>query len=280
MVPKSKPSMPLVSVIVPTKNSAPTLRACLQSIADQTYDRIELIVVDNHSTDDTLDIAKQFTKNVYTKGPERSAQRNFAATQASGDYIAFIDSDMELLPDVIAECVACVDDDTQAVIIPEQSFGTGYWAQCKRLERSFYNGRDDIEAARFFAKDVFTQIGGYNADMVSGEDWDLSSRARKITNAARTSAHIRHNEGHLRLGKTLQKKYYYAGLARTYLSANVSGSKLTSQQGPLQRYKLFLSHPVRLMRNPFLGVGVLFMKTAEYAAGAAGYYTKRDLHNV
>jgi glycosyltransferase involved in cell wall biosynthesis len=56
---------PLVSVIVPTKNSAEFLRACLHSIIHQTYPRIELIVVDNNSTDATKDIAANFTGHVF-----------------------------------------------------------------------------------------------------------------------------------------------------------------------------------------------------------------------
>ena len=62
----------LVSVIVPTKNSERTLAKCLDSIRNQTYKSIEIIVVDNNSIDSTKEIAKRFTKKVYNKGPERS----------------------------------------------------------------------------------------------------------------------------------------------------------------------------------------------------------------
>ena len=59
---------PLVSVIVPTRNSAATLEACLKSIGNQAYGPIELIVVDNHSSDATREIAKRFTDMVFVKG--------------------------------------------------------------------------------------------------------------------------------------------------------------------------------------------------------------------
>jgi glycosyltransferase involved in cell wall biosynthesis len=263
---------PLVSVIVPTKNSASFLEACLSSIQSQTYKHLELIVVDNHSTDETLAIAKKYTKYVYTKGPERSAQRNFGVSNAKGDYVAVIDSDMQLTPRVIESCVQSIQAAKAAgVIIPEESFGEGFWAKCKALERSFYVGVHWIEAARFFPRDLYLKLGGYDEALVAGEDWDLSRRAEAEGHIAHINEFIRHNEGHLKLATNLKKKYYYAQHAKAFLAKTHETSKLTAQAGPLQRYKLFLSRPGHLLRNPLLGLGVLFMKTAEFAAGAAGY---------
>jgi glycosyltransferase involved in cell wall biosynthesis len=264
---------PLVSIIVTTYNNHVTLAACLASIADQNYARKELIVVDNNSTDDTKDIARRFTPLVFNQGPERSAQRNYGVGQATGDYVVIIDSDMELTPSVISSCVQTMQESPGlgGIIIPEESFGRGFWAQCKRLERSFYVGVDWIEAARFFDKRLYRQTGGYDSNLVSGEDWDLSGRIAALAPLGRTREFIRHNEGRLSLAKTLQKKYYYAGRAAAYLQKNAVNSTLTAQVGPLQRYKLFFSRPQRLFRNPFTGIGMLFMKTCEYAFGGMGY---------
>jgi glycosyltransferase involved in cell wall biosynthesis len=266
-------NLPFVSVIVTTKNNHATLEACLQSIQSQTYKNLEIVVVDNDSSDDTKDIARQFTNSVYNKGPERSTQRNYAVDVAKGNYVAIIDSDMELKPEVIAACVNFVSANPQTggVIIPEESFGLGFWAQCKRLERSFYVGNDTIEAARFYRRDLYRQVGGFDIEMVSGEDWDLSRRIQKLAPIGRIDQFIMHNEGRLRLGRTLQKKYYYAGLARGFLQKNQVNT-MTSKEGPLARYKLFFSRPGHLFKNPIVGVGMLFMKTCEYAAGAAGYF--------
>jgi glycosyltransferase involved in cell wall biosynthesis len=263
---------PLVTVVVPTKNSAGMLRACLQSVADQSYSNIELIVVDNHSTDSTPDIARKFTEHFYTQGPERSAQRNFAVSKAKGEYVAIIDSDMELTPTVIEECIDTITAaDSSGVIIPEESFGEGFWAQCKRLERSFYVGVPWIEAARFFPRALYQELGGYDETLVAGEDWDLSRRAQSRGHIARVDTIIRHNEGHLKLWQSLKKKFYYAQHAKEYLSRHPEKSKLTAQNGPLERYKLFFSNPAELFRRPLLGIGMLFLKTTEFAFGAVGY---------
>jgi glycosyltransferase involved in cell wall biosynthesis len=264
---------PLVSVIVPTRNSATTLEACLSSIRNQEYPRIELVVIDRDSTDTTKEIAAKYADLVLNHGPERSAQRNHGVEKASGEFVVIIDSDMVLSKKVIGACIEkMADEKVGGIIIPEESFGKGFWAQCKRLERSYYVGIDWIEAARFFRRDLYLHVGGYDTDMVSGEDWDLSRRIGKVSDIARVDTFIYHNEGRLNLRKTLQKKYYYAGLAKGFLQKNNVGSNFTAKEGPLYRYKLFFSKPGKLLKNPVLGVGMLFMKTSEYAAGAAGYY--------
>lgn len=264
---------PLVSVIVPTKNSSQTLEACLASIKNQTYQNIELIVVDNSSSDTTQEIAKKFTDKVFTKGPERSTQRNFAASKAAGEYVVFIDSDMELSKEVIANCVkeAAHDPSILGVIIPEESFGEGFWAQCKKLERSFYVGVDAVEAARFFKKNVFDAVQGYNESLISGEDWDLSDRVETLGKIGRIDDFIYHNEGRISLQKTLAKKYYYAKQAKAYLAQSSATDLQKRKSGVLSRYVLFLSQPRKLLKHPVVGVGMLFMKTCEYAFGLIGF---------
>ena len=273
---------PLVTVIVTTRNNHETLEACLASIDVQNYSPIELVVVDNNSTDDTKAIAKRHTSQVYNKGPERSAQRNYAFRRSKGEYLLIIDSDMELDVDVVSACmrVALNDPNVGGVIIPEESFGEGFWAQCKRLERSFYVGQDTIEAARFFTREAFRKAGGYSEDMTGGEDWDLSRRVGSLAAIGRAAAYIHHNEGHLYFGKTARKMYYYAQHAVEYFARNPTNSALTDQSGPLARYRLFFSQPGKLLRNPIVGFGMLVLKTTEYASGGWGYYrAKRALRH-
>lgn len=268
---------PLVSVIVTTRNNHETLDACLASIAAQDYDQLELIIVDNSSSDDTKDIARRYTDQVFSKGPERSAQRNFAATKAHGEYLLIVDSDMELGEKVVSSCVNVVRQDAKigGVIIPEESFGEGFWAQCKQLERSYYVGQDAIEAARFFRRDVFDKVDGYSEEMTGGEDWDLSRRAGAVAPIGRVAEFIRHNEGRLYFGRTARKMYYYAQHATEYFAKNPTKSALTDQSGPLARYKLFFSRPAKLLRRPHVGAGMLLLKTTEYAVGGLGYLRAR-----
>ena len=271
---------PLVSIIVTTKNNHDTLEACLKSIVDQSYKTIELIVVDNFSTDDTTEIAKKYTQFIFEKGPERSTQRNYAVEKASGEFVLIIDSDMELDQGVVSACVTMVQSNqgTRAVIIPEVSFGQGYWAACKQLERSFYVGVGWMEAARFFDRKLFLKLGGYNERLVSGEDWDLSQRFAATTTITHIDTYIHHNEGHLKLNKTLQKKYYYALRFSQYAHINKGSSAVKKQTGVVSRYKLFLSDPIKLFKNPFVGFGMLFMKTSEFGVGGVGLIYRRYVH--
>lgn len=271
---------PLVSVIVPTKNSSVYLESCLKSITDQSYPNIELVVVDNGSTDNTKKIAKKYTDKIFNKGPERSAQRNYGAEQSKGMYLLIIDSDMELTKDVIKACVEKVESRSyiKAIVIPEESFGEGFWAQCKKLERSFYVGVDWMEAARFFRRDAFNEMNGYDEHNTGTEDYDLPQRIQaKYGRQAisRVDERIKHNEQKISLLKTCKKKFYYAQELDQYKSISANTKNFSKQASIAARYKLFFSHPLRLLRNPALGTGVLFMKTCEMGAGAAGYLLSR-----
>lgn len=264
-------NLPLVSIIVPTKNSAFFIERCLKSIKNQTYINIEIIVVDNDSSDCTLELANKYADRILKKGPERSVQRNFGVEKSKGQYVLIIDSDMELSKSVIKGCVKKAKKGFGAVIMPEESFGEGFWAQCKKLERSFYIGVDWMEAARFFDKKVFLGVGGFDNHLISGEDWDLSQRVKTRTQIGRVSDLIFHNEGRINLAKTLKKKIYYARHFDKYLSKNHAGPQISL----IARYKLFLSRPKKLFKKPILGLGMLFMKTCEFGFGGLGLFVQR-----
>ena len=124
-----------VSLIVPTRNSARTLAACLESCRNQTHPDVEVIVVDNSSTDGTIEIAQALADRTFDQKPERSAQRNRGAAESTGEIVVFIDSDMVLEPTVVADAVAVFErrPEVGAVIIPERSFGEGFFASCRVL---------------------------------------------------------------------------------------------------------------------------------------------------
>jgi glycosyltransferase involved in cell wall biosynthesis len=260
----------LVTVVVPTRNSAAHIGPCLESIRAQSYEPIELVVVDNHSTDGTEELARELADQVLLIGPERSAQRNEGARAGSGDYLLFIDSDMALERDVVAQCVEAVraDPARTVVVIPEVSVGTGFWARCKALERSCYVGDETIEAARFFPAELFRELGGFDERLPAGpEDWDLHERARLAgASVARTPAFISHDEGALRLGRTVAKKFHYGGSMGEYMRRH---PQLARRQLRVVR-PAFVREWRTLAREPVVAVGMLFMKGLEFGAGAAG----------
>src|SRR3989338_8101030 len=100
---------PLVSIIIQTKNAAWCLQRCLESVQAQTYPAIEVIVVDNCSRDETRAIAKRFTDNVLTVGPERTAQMNAGIARATGTYVYEIAADFTLDPELVERVVDLIE---------------------------------------------------------------------------------------------------------------------------------------------------------------------------
>lgn len=265
---------PLVSIIITTKNEEEHIQLLLESIRKQTYKIIEIIVVDNNSTDKTKEIANTFGAHVFDKGPERSAQRNFGAQKAKGVYLLFLDADMELTSEVVEECVTLANKNKSCgAVIPERSFGIGFWAKCKAFERSFYLGVPWIESARFYQKKVFQDLGGYDETLTGPEDFELSQRCKQQfgeRSIGRISSFILHNEGRLSLWGSLKKKYYYGKKMSRYRKKQSAKGYFDKQANIFTRYGLFFQKKRIILDNPIVFIGMVVLKTLEMGALLAG----------
>ena len=256
----------MVSVIVTTRDSARTLEACLQSVRRQRNADIELVVVDNHSADATCEIAQRYADAVVTYGPERSAQRNRGAAVSRGGHLLFLDSDMIVGEDVVAEGLAALrDSGLPACIIPETSVGDGFWTRCRAHERGCYDGDDDIEAARLYSRAAFDAAGGFDVELSGGEDWDLSRRVAANRTLPRTRARILHDEGRLGIGIAYRKRRYYAPGYLRYRRKHRGAAR--AQANPLVR-PAYLRSWRRLAAHPVLTGGMLVLKAVEAGAVA------------
>lgn len=268
----------LVSIIIPTFNSSNTISHCLKSIVKQRYNPIEIIVVDNFSTDNTREIAEDFNTTIIEIKTERAKARNIGIQHAKGTYVFSLDSDMELEIDVIKECVNKIESIKNAggVIIPEISVGPSFWVKVRNFERSFYN-ETKIESARFFKKQIIDDIGGYEEDIVFFEESTLPQKIERngFRIDLRITSHIIHHEENFNFFKWLNKKYYYAQKIGPYLEKY--DKYATSQISPLYRLRIFLNknNIKRFIRHPILAFGVFELKFFEYAISAMGYLSSK-----
>lgn len=109
-----------VSIIVPVYNGEKTIKRCVDSILAQSYDNIELIVVNDGSIDATENILGQYSDSrmrVITKANAGvAAARNTALEIATGEFVCFVDADDSVLPNYVSDLYAAMDDDADLVI--------------------------------------------------------------------------------------------------------------------------------------------------------------------
>ena len=262
-----KATPPTVSVVIPTRNAVSTLAACIISCLGQEDVDLEVIVVDNSSDDGTADVARSMGCTVFEAGPERSAQRNAGAAASRGEWLLFLDADMDVQPGAIRSAVTvCVNDGAVACIVPERAHGEGFWAACRELEKEVYLGDPDVEAARLFHRDVFFAHGGYDeAIHGGGEDWDLPARVAKDGGRiSRACGEIVHLEGRLQLREAARKKFYYGRTLGRYIRKQ---PRLASRQ--LLR-RSFLRQWRLLASRPLVAGGLLVLKAVDFTAGGFG----------
>jgi glycosyltransferase involved in cell wall biosynthesis len=174
-----------VSVIIPVKNEAENIRKCLISIKSNNYLKMEIIVVDNGSTDSTVDVAREFGSNVFVK-PELtiSGLRNFGAKIAKGQFLAFVDSDCEVASEWIESAlihfadynVGCVG--STAVAPDNGTWVQKVWGAFRARNQSVIEAGWLNSMNMFVRNNVFVEVGGFSEDLVTCEDVDLCYRIK------------------------------------------------------------------------------------------------------
>ena len=258
---------PLVSVVVPVKDTGRTLETCLRSIRNQSYPAVELIVIDNFSTDGSWEIAQEWAHHAEQAGPERSAQRNLGVERASGPWILWIDADMELPETIIEAAMAAVEDGVDGVFIPEVSIGDGYWTACRALERSCCIEEVLMQSPRLVRRDYLRRTGGFLESLSGTEDAELRSRMIEDgCSLAWIPDLIIHDEGRMSLGFVLSKRYYYGRGLKKYRAQHPGA--LSAQAG--SAVGAYRRHWRRLAAKPTVAVGAVAMRAGEFAAYGIG----------
>jgi len=260
---------PLVSVVVPTRNNARTIRACLQSVRDQTYPHVELIVVDNDSTDETFDVATELADVALTGGPERSAQRNLGIERARGEWVLWLDSDMVLPPRSIEQAVATASSTgATGVALPERTIGDGFWTACRALERACYLNQPWLHNPRLVRRDYLVAQGGFHLQMSGPEDADLRLRMRTEGRGIELAPVIvDHDEGRLTVRDVVLKRYYY-GRSIPAFAGQHEGAVSAQGRAVLKAYAVNWR---LLARDPLHATGMVVLRGLEvlgYTAGA------------
>jgi glycosyltransferase involved in cell wall biosynthesis len=255
---------PLVSVIIPTYNSARTLSLTLRSIKRQTYPSVEIIVVDRFSRDGTPDIASRFGAHIIQADTERAEAKNIGLKAAKGKYVLFLDSDMELTPMVIQECVELLRRSSAIgmVVIPKLTVGNSLVAKIRRYERLHYENTY-IESSRFYRKDLAIEASGFDSAVVFYEEATLAYKIEKMGyRRARAKSYILHHEEDLSLMDLIRKRYYYAKTLKVYAAKYREYASM--QVNPSYRLRLFLKRS--FWKYPHMALAVVIVKSLEYLA--------------
>lgn len=272
-----KVSSKKVSIVIPTYNPDRTIKRCLESIQKQSFNNIEVIVVDNspkgkRDKESLKRFVLKFGKFI-VDGPERSIQRNRGIKEAKGEFILTIDQDMYLTKNVVKDCVLMMEKNEHiALVIPEISIGKGYWTQCVALERyvSTFLEEGLNECCRFFRKKDALAIKGYDPSIVGVEDSDFHYRIAKKGKIGKTKSYIFHDEGTTQFWGRIKKKYYYSKAFRRYLERRPNIA--AKQFFPIK--KAYFIHWQYFAKKPHITIGVILLRSGEVAAGALGMLKK------
>lgn len=182
-----------VSVIIPTYNRATTIERSVRSVVNQTYNNIEIIIVDDGSVDNTEDIIKSINdpRVTYYKQENMgcSAARNNGVKYAKYDIIAFHDSDDEWMPDKLEKQMGYWDQHPEYDVIycqyryirPDGLMGIiPSNNDLTQLEGDIFNYllyRNTVGAPTvLMKKELFFEVGGFSLELMSLEDWELAIR--------------------------------------------------------------------------------------------------------
>ena len=182
----------LVSVIIPIYNEEEVIENCLESLAKQSYKDLEVILVDDGSTDRTLEIIRNWKfeignlKLLEQKHMGPGVARNLGASEANGDILVFVDADMAFDKNFVKDLVKPILDGKSIGTFSKNEFVTNkdnIWSICWNINRNLPADRmigknypNSAPVFRAILKDKFLKVGGFDTDGRYTDDWSLSRK--------------------------------------------------------------------------------------------------------
>lgn len=176
-----------ISIVIPCYNGAAFLRETLQSALSQTQPPLEVIVVDDGSTDDSAAIAESFgplVRVIRQRNQGESVARNVGIAAARGDYLMFLDADDLLAPDALQKLAIAIRDIPQGVALMgfatfesdpsiPLTVSTPTWS-------SFFPGIIQTNPAFphcwLTSKAMVLRVGGFTSTLQNSEDWEFCAK--------------------------------------------------------------------------------------------------------
>lgn len=191
-VPGDAERNPKVSIIVPAFNAAATLGATISGALSQTYENVEVVVVDDGSHDETLALARSFGSRLTVVSQQNrglSPTRNLALEAATGDFAFFCDADDMLLPNAVASSLAVYRNSGARTVITNEAFlltseGLAHGRRLLRgtvpppdRQRSTILERKFVGILSLVPMCLFSEVGNFDPRLRMLEDWHLWLRA-------------------------------------------------------------------------------------------------------
>jgi glycosyltransferase involved in cell wall biosynthesis len=189
----------LVSIVVPTYNHSIYLKRALESIINQTYENWEVIVIDNHSTDNTFEVIANFKNNrikylkVHNKGII-AISRNIGIKSANGEWIAFLDSDDWWTRDKLEICIQSINEKVDfiyhdlEIIANKSKIFSRKKIKSRKLKKPVLidlltEGNAIGNSSVFVRKKFLDEINGIDEskELVAAEDYNTWLRIAKLT---------------------------------------------------------------------------------------------------
>jgi len=168
---------PLVSIVIPAYNRANLLKRAIESTINQTYKNLEIIIVDDGSSDNTEQIVQeyrdlriQYIRNSKNRGA--SVARNIGIKSSRGDFIALLDSDDEYLPKKIEKSLQVFKNSPKNLGVVSSNF----WKREGEKKNIGVSKRTPFIYFGVFRKEVFEKIGFFDEELEIYEDLDFCTR--------------------------------------------------------------------------------------------------------
>ena len=276
-------SSPLVTIIIPTYNNEKLFPLCASSIQKQTYSNLEVLVVDNYSTDHTADLARSHGFRVLQLRGNRMIARDLGLREASGDYVLFLDSDHVLDPHCVERLVErSANSQVDALVLFERSSGSSRWSHLLAEDDAIEFG---VHAGipRWFKRQVIADFEAisHSGDLhVHGEDRILLAwlRVRDCVIGEATDARLFHNDPPLEIFLRKQFQNTYTGTRGNLLNqyAKVALPSAARLLNPVLVQKSTKSVSATLGHFCLLFCRVLFQAAGMVASRLARFQGEKD----